>query len=176
MINNLTTTPNGIANIQRLNKGFGTYMGVRHSMGQVTETSKGSVRGNIDQIRLKLFDMHSLYKKGSYDDAFSTARSAYLDNYENIELPLRPINPDFTLDMEIKFAELRNLIESKVPYGKVQDKVFEIRQGLDESERLVSGTGVIAPTIAFSTSFSIFFREGLEATLIIVAILTYLEA
>lgn len=100
----------------------------------------------------------------------------HLDNFENIELPLRPINPDFTLDMEIKFAELRNLIESKVPYDKVQDKVFEIRQGLDESERLVSGTGMIAPTIAFSTSFSIFFREGLEATLIIVAILTYLEA
>jgi high-affinity iron transporter len=176
MISSLTTTTNGMANIQGLNKGFGTYTGVRHSMGQATETSKGSVRGNIDQIRLKLLDMLSLYKKGSYDDAFSTARSAYLDNYENIELPLRPVNPDFTLDMEIKFAELRNLIETKVPYDKVQDKVFEIRQGLDESERLVSGTGVIAPTIAFSTSFSIFFREGLEATLIIVAILTYLEA
>jgi high-affinity iron transporter len=176
MISSLTTTPNGMANIQGLSKGFGTYTGVRHSMGQATETSKGSVRDNIDQIRLKLLDMLSLYKKGSYDDAFSTARSAYLDNYENIELPLRPINPDFTLDMEIKFAELRNLIESKVPYDKVQDKVFEIRQGLDESERLVSGTGVIAPTIAFSTSFSIFFREGLEATLIIAAILTYLEA
>jgi high-affinity iron transporter len=176
MISSLTITPNGMANIQGLSKGFGTYTGVRRSMGQATETSKGSVRGNIDQIRLKLLDMLSLYKKGSYDDAFSTARSAYLDNYENIELPLRPINPDFTLDMEIKFAELRNLIESKVPYDKVQDKVFEIRQGLDESERLVSGTGVIAPTIAFSTSFSIFFREGLEATLIIVAILTYLEA
>ena len=99
-----------------------------------------------------------------------------MDNYENIELPLRPIDPDFTLDMEIKFAELRNLIETKIPYDKIQDKVFEIRQGLDESERLVSGTGVIAPTIAFSTSLSIFFREGLEATLIIAAILTYLEA
>jgi high-affinity iron transporter len=176
MISSLTTTPNGLANIQGLSKGFGTYTGARRSMGQATETSKGSVRGNIDQIRLKLLDMLPLYKKGSYDDAFSAARSAYLDNYENIELPLRPINPDFTLDMEIKFAELRNLIESKVPYDKVQDKVFEIRQGLDESERLVSGTGVIAPTIAFSSSFSIFFREGLEATLIIAAILTYLEA
>jgi high-affinity iron transporter len=176
MISSLTTTTNGMANIQGLSKGFGTYAGVRHSMGQATETSKGSVRGNIDQIRLKLLDMLPLYKKGSYDDAFSAARSAYLDNYENIELPLRPINPDFTLDMEIKFAELRNLIETKVPYDKVQDKVFEIRQGLDESERLVSGTGVIAPTIAFSSSFSIFFREGLEATLIIAAILTYLEA
>jgi high-affinity iron transporter len=174
--NSLTVATNGLANIQGLSKGFGTYAGVRHSMGQATETSKGSVRGNIDQIRLKILGMLSLYKKGSYDEAFSSARSAYLDNYENIELPLRPINPDFTLDMEIKFAELRNLIETKVPYDKVQDKVFEIRQGLDESERLVSGTGVIAPTIAFSTSFSIFFREGLEATLIIVAILTYLEA
>jgi high-affinity iron transporter len=174
--NSLTVATNGLANIQGLSKGFGTYTGVRHSMGQATETSKGSVRGNIDQIRLKILGMLSLYKKGSYDEAFSSARSAYLDNYENIELPLRPINPDFTLDMEIKFAELRNLIETKVPYDKVQDKVFEIRQGLDESERLVSGTGVIAPTIAFSTSFSIFFREGLEATLIIVAILTYLEA
>jgi high-affinity iron transporter len=178
MISSLTvaTLPTGLANIQGLSKGFGTYTGIRHSMGQASDVSKGSVRGNIDQIRLKLLDMLSLYKKGSYDDAFSTARSAYLDNYENIELPLRPINPDFTLDMEIKFAELRNLIETKVPYDKVQDKVFEIRQGLDESERLVSGTGVIAPTIAFSTSFSIFFREGLEATLIIAAILTYLEA
>jgi high-affinity iron transporter len=60
-----------------------------------------------------------------------------LDNYENIELPLRPIDPDFTLSMEIKFAELRNLIESKVPYDKILNKVFEIRQGLDEFERLV---------------------------------------
>ena len=176
MISSLTSTTNGMANIQGLSKGFGTYTGARHSMGQASSTSKGSVRDNIDQIRLKLLDMLTLYKKGSYDDAFSTARSAYLDNYENIELPLRPIDPDFTLDMEIKFAELRNLIETKIPYDKIQDKVFEIRQGLDESERLVSGTGVIAPTIAFSTSLSIFFREGLEATLIIAAILTYLEA
>jgi high-affinity iron transporter len=34
----------------------------------------------------------------------------------------------------------------------------------------------LAPTIAFSTSFSIIFREGLESALIIGAIITYLEA
>ena len=45
-----------------------------------------------------------------------------------------------------------------------------------KSERLVSGTGIIAPSIAFSTSFSLVFREGLESALIIGAILTYLEA
>jgi high-affinity iron transporter len=78
--------------------------------------------------------------------------------------------------MEIKFAELRNLVQSHASYDKVQSKIVEIRHGLDESEQLVSGTGVIAPTIAFSTSFSIIFREGLESALIVGAILTYLEA
>jgi len=58
----------------------------------------------------------------------------------------------------------------------VEEKVIEIRRGLDESERLVSGVGVVAPAIAFSTSFSIIFREGLESALIIGAILTYLQA
>ena len=164
------------ADIQTLSKGFGVYTGERKSMGQASDASKVSVRNNIDQIRSSLEDMLKQYSKGSYGDALSTSRSAYLDSYENIEVPLRPINPDFTLDMEIKFAQLRNLIFAKASYERVQEKTFEIRQGLDESERLVSGSGVIAPTIAFSTSFSIIFREGLESALIIGAILTYLEA
>jgi high-affinity iron transporter len=166
----------GFADIQALSKGFGVYTGERKQIGQTNESSKGLVRENIDEIRVKLDDALRLYKSHNYDAALSSSRAAYLDSYENIEVPLRPINPDFTLDMEIKFAELRNLIQSHAPYESVQNKVIEIRKGLDESERLVSGTGVIAPTIAFSTSFSIVFREGLESALIIGAILTYLEA
>jgi high-affinity iron transporter len=164
------------ANVQELSKGFGVYTGERRTIGQSDESSKGIVRSNIDKIRMKLDDMLQLYKKGNYNEALSASRSAYLDSYENVEVPLRPINPDFTLDMEIKFAQLRNLIQAKSSYEQVQHKVIEIREGLDESERLVSGTGVIAPTIAFSTSFSIVFREGLESALIVGAILTYLEA
>lgn len=166
----------GLTDIQALSKGFGIYTGDRRSMGQADESSKGIVRSDVDQIGSKLDEMLSTYKRGSYDDAFSTSRSAYLDNYESVEVPLRPINPDFTLDMEIKFAELRNLIQVHASYDKIQSKVFEIKQGLDESERLVSGTGVVAPGIAFSSSFSIIFREGLESALIVGAILTYLEA
>lgn len=165
-----------LTDIQALSKGFGVYTGDRRSIGQADESFKGIVRNDVDKIGSKLDDMLSIFKEGNYDEAFSTSRSAYLDNYEHVEVPLRPINPDFTLDMEIKFAELRNLIQTKVPYDKIQSKVFEIKQGLDESERLVSGTGVVAPGIAFSTSFSIIFREGLESALIIGAVLTYLEA
>ena len=174
-----TSATSGItafADIQSLSKGFGKYTGERKEMGEAQGSAKEVVRNNIDQIRMKLDEMLLQYKKGIYNEALLTSRSAYLDSYENIELPLRPINPDFTLDMEIKFAELRNLIQSQSPYKEIQSKTIEIRNGLDESERLVSGTGIIAPTIAFSTSFSIIFREGLESALIVGAILTYLDA
>jgi high-affinity iron transporter len=166
----------GFADIEELSSGFGTYTGERREMGEADDPAKAEVRNNIDQIRLKLDEVLRLYKGGNAEGALLTSRSAYLDSYENVEIPLRPIDPDFTLDMEIKFAELRNLIQSRAPYEQVEGKVIEVRRGLDESERLVSGTGIVAPAIAFSTSFSIIFREGLESALIIGAILTYLEA
>jgi high-affinity iron transporter len=172
-----STTSSGLfADIEGLKAGFGTYTGERRDIGEAEDPAKAAVRSNIDRIRVQLDETLRLHKEGNYDGALLTSRSAYLDSYESVEIPLRPIDPDFTLEMEIKFAELRNLIQAHAPYGQVESKVVEIRRGLDESERLVSGTGVLAPTIAFSTSFSIIFREGLESALIIGAILTYLEA
>jgi high-affinity iron transporter len=172
-----STTSSGLfADIEGLKAGFGTYTGERRDIGEAEDPAKAAVRSDIDRIRMQLDETLRLHKEGNYDGALITSRSAYLDSYESVEIPLRPIDPDFTLEMEIKFAELRNLIQDNAPYGQVESKVVEIRRGLDESERLVSGTGVLAPTIAFSTSFSIIFREGLESALIIGAILTYLEA
>jgi high-affinity iron transporter len=177
---NLNTTAatagSSLANIQGLRQGLGTYTGETRQMGEADDPAKQSVRDNIDQIRLKLSEMLRLYERQNYEGALLTARSAYLDSYETVEIPLRPIDPDFTLDMEIKFAELRNLLQQSVPLQDVEEKTVEIRRGLDESERLVSGVGIVAPAIAFSTSFSIIFREGLESALIIGAILTYLQA
>jgi high-affinity iron transporter len=167
---------NNLSDITGLSEGFGTYSGEKRGFGESTEPERMGVRIDIDDIRIKLVDLLQQYKGGKYDDAFLTARSAYLDSYEGIEIPLRPINPDFTLDMEIKFAELRNLIQQHQPYNKIEAKIVEIRSGLDESERLVTGTGSIAPSLAFTTSFSIIFREGLESALIIGAILAYLDA
>jgi len=170
------TQLNNLSDIKELSKGFGSYSGINKGFGESSDSEKTGVRLDIDNIRIKLVELLQKYKEGKTDEAFVSARSAYLDSYEAIETPLRPINPDFTLDMEIKFAELRNLIQQHQPYPKIEAKVVEIRAGLDESERLVTGTGTLAPSLAFSTSFSIIFREGLESALIIGAILTYLEA
>ena len=171
-----SATSGSFANIKELSQGFGAYSGPVKQRGDATDSAKEDVRQSIDKIRDKLDEVLRIYRGGDANGANQAARSAYLDSYESIEVPLRPINPDFTLEMEIKFAELRNLIQAGSPYEQVAAKAVELRGGLDESERLVSGTGSLAPAIAFSTSFSIIFREGLESALIIGAILTYLEA
>lgn len=169
-------TASPLVDTNKLRESLGTYQGDRQQMGDASESAKSLVRSNVDQIRIDLDRVVTIYKQGNIEGALLTARLAYLNSYENVESPLRPINPDFTLEMEIKFAELRNLIQTNAPLEQVEGKVIEIRRGLDESERLVSGPGVMAPAIAFSSSFSIIFREGLEGALIIGAILTYLEA
>jgi high-affinity iron transporter len=145
-------------------------------IGSAEDAAKKEVMSQVDTIRLKLISLLDDYRQGNYHSAYENARSAYLDSYEFIEIPLSPIDPNFTLETEIKFAELRQLIQQRAAYEDVQAKVVELRKSLDESERLVTGPGVIAPAIAFSSSFSIMFREGLESALIIGAILTYLEA
>ena len=145
-------------------------------MGSTTEEQKSGVRGEIDFIRATLETMLVQYQNKDYSAAFTSARTAYLDSYEHVEIPLRSIDPDFTLDVELQFAQLRQLINEKADFTKVQEAAIKVRRSLDESERLVTGTGQLAPTIAFTSSFAVVFREGLESVLILGAILTYLEA
>ena len=145
-------------------------------MGSATEGQKSGVRSQIDFIRTTLQTMLNQYNSGNYQAAYTSARTAYLDSYEHVEIPLRAIDPDFTLQVELQFAELRNLINQKADYDKIQEAAITVRRSLDESERLVTGTGQLAPTIAFTSSFAVIFREGLESVLILGAIITYLEA
>jgi high-affinity iron transporter len=145
-------------------------------MGSASEDQKSGVRGEIDFIRATLETMLVQYQSGDYSAAFTSARTAYLDSYEHVEIPLRSIDPDFTLEVELQFAQLRQLINEKAEFSKVQEAAIQVRRSLDESERLVTGTGQLAPAIAFTSSFAVIFREGLESVLILGAILTYLEA
>lgn len=146
------------------------------SMGDTTASEQSEVRNEIDFIRDSLQDVVLLYEAEDYESAYVTARTAYLDSYEYVEIPLRPIAPDFTLEVEYLFAELRSSIKERAPLEEIRSYVIELDRNLDESERLVTGTGQVAPLIAFSASFAIIFREGLEAVLILGAIMTYLEA
>ncbi|GMA14198.1 iron permease FTR1 (plasmid) [Deinococcus metallilatus] len=116
------------------------------------------------------------YASGKSGDAFKTARSAYLDHFEYAEPPLRVLNPDLILEMEYRFADLRNGMKSGASLGELRAIAGDIDDSLRKAESIVNGTGVLAPTLAATGGFTILFREGLEAALLMAAILAYLAS
>lgn len=116
------------------------------------------------------------YQLGNFQAAFTEARAAYLDHFEDIEVPLRAVNPDLTLEMEYRFADLRTKMQQGADSATVETRELAVRSGLDEIDAQFSGTGIAAPMLAFTSGFTIIFREGLEATLVIAALFAYLQS
>jgi high-affinity iron transporter len=116
------------------------------------------------------------FKAGDRDRAYTLARNAYLDHFEFVEVPLRLRNPNLVLDTEFTFAELRNEIRGGASLDKVRGSVVKLRHQLVDVDRELGKKGIAAPLIAFGFSFSILFREGVEAVLLIAILLGSLAA
>jgi high-affinity iron transporter len=116
------------------------------------------------------------FKAGDRDRAYTLARNAYLDHFEFVEVPLRLRNPNLVLDTEFTFAELRNEIRGGASLDKVRGSVVKLRHQLQDVDRELARKGIAAPLIAFGFSFSILFREGVEAVLLIAILLGSLAA
>ena len=121
-------------------------------------------------------DALSAFKAGDRSRAYTLARSAYLDHFEFVEVPLRLRNPNLVLDTEFTFAELRNEIRSGASLSTVRGSVVKLRGQLLDVDRELGKKGIAAPLIAFGFSFSILFREGVEAVLLIAILLGSLAA
>jgi high-affinity iron transporter len=121
-------------------------------------------------------DALDAYKAGDKDKAYKLARSAYLDHFEFVEVPLRLRNPNLVLDTEFTFAELRNDIRSGASLSTVRGSVVKLRHQLLNVDRELAKKGIAAPLIAFAFSFTILFREGVEAVLLIAILLGSLAA
>ena len=129
----------------------------------------GVVRQSIDNTLAEV-------KDGKAQAAFTEAKSGYLNHFELVEIPLRVVAPQLTADAETKFAEIRGLITGGASTGQIRDAIVELRALIDDAERHLTSTGVGAPSVVTGQSFLIIFREGLEAVLLLSALLGYLEA
>ena len=127
------------------------------------------VRASIDQTL-------ELVKQGKIEEAYDQAKTGYLDHFEYVEIPLRVAAPDLTAEAETKFAEIRGLIKDKAPVDVVRTNIIELRRLIDDTERRLTDTGFNAAAVVAGQSFLIIFREGLEAVLLLTALLGYLEA
>jgi len=130
----------------------------------------------LETARTLVDEALELYEAGDVEAAYIAARNSYLDHFEYVEIPLRVRDEGLTLAVEEDYATFRNLIEAGAPEPEVEAAAAEVRRGLDDVERTLAEPGLAAPILAFGYAFTVLFREGLEAVLVVAAILGYLEA
>ncbi len=134
-----------------------------------------NVSGELAAIRDLLRQAMRAYRLEDFKKAYRLSRAAYLDHFETIEIPLRILDADLTLEMEYRFADLRTQMQAGASTAVVDKSVRAVRDGLDEIEAMFSKGGTLAPALAFGGAFIIIFREGVEAVLIIAVLLGYLR-
>ncbi len=130
----------------------------------------------IQKVRISIDQTLALIKQGHGDLAFESAKDGYLNHFELVEVPLRIIDNDLTIDTEGRFADIRQLIRDHGPVDMIRDKLIALRGALDSIERKLTATGAAAPALIFGQSFLIIFREGFEVVLLVSILLGYLEA
>jgi high-affinity iron transporter len=134
------------------------------------------VRAKVAQASVLVDDAVAAAAAGDRERAYDIARTAYLDHFELAEVPLRLRDPNLVLDLEFKFAELRNGIRDGDSLEQVRADAVVVQQGLRQVDRSLADKGLAAPLLAFAFSFTILFREGLEAVLLIAILLGSLKA
>jgi high-affinity iron transporter len=147
----------------------------RPAQAQTSFTREQAIE-ELDVVRLSIDDTLRLLDQGRADEALAQAGEGYLRHFELVEIPLRAVDPDLTIQAEGVFAETRGLIRDGAPPAEVRAKLVELRGLVAESERRLTDVGVGAPALVFGQAFLIIFREGLEVVLLLAVLLGYLES
>lgn len=113
------------------------------------------------------------YRAGNRDEAGELALAAYLDGFEPLEALLSARDGRIVAEVEREMGGLRAAIGRGAPEADVAQRVAALDALFDQAEAAVSPeAGSSAST--FLGAFAILLREGLEALLIVVAMITFL--
>lgn len=122
-------------------------------------------------VRDKIGEAERLMREGSHDAAVAAAFDAYLA-FEGVERIVRAKNAGLATELEASFATLRTRAAGGATTAELDAVHRELLGGLERAERVV-GDQLSAPNL-FVQSLMIMIREGLEAILIIGALMAFL--
>lgn len=123
--------------------------------------------------RERLKTAQSAYHMGEYDRAHNLAVSAYLDGFELIENNLDARNQSLRKSIETTLIKLRHAIKQPQNDPELDSVMSHAFNQLDQAEQLLAESTLSNGTL-FSASLVILLREGLEALLVIIALMTVL--
>lgn len=126
----------------------------------------------FDSVRATLASAVSLADAGHPDQASTAAMDAYLA-FESVEPTLRPKDDALAGRLEAQFAALRTRAAGGATQAEIRDLHGELLAQLELAERLVAERP--SAMSQFLQSLGLILREGIEAILIVGAVLAFLS-
>lgn len=128
----------------------------------------------LDISRQKLSASLDAYKSGNTKQAYDLAVAAYLEGFELIENPLIAVDADLKHTVESAMTQYRGTLkEGNASPDEVGHQAAAILNLLDKADLALHG-GNLSPAMGFTSSLIILLREGLEAILVLAAIISFL--
>jgi high-affinity iron transporter len=126
----------------------------------------------IELARRKLAEAREAYARGERLAAHDAAIEGYLEGFELAETSLANIDPTLMRETEREMFDLRAAIERGEPAVAFAERVERVDALLAAAQEKLRAGGLSAAT-AFTTSLIILLREGLEAILVLAAVIAF---
>ena len=128
----------------------------------------------LSLARARLRDAAAAYRAGDRAGARQAAITAYLEGFELVEAGLDNVDSQLRRRTEEAMMAMRADIDAGKPVEAFEQRVQEVLVLLDDAQAKL-GADEMSPAAAFTSSLLILLREGLEAILVLAAIIAFVR-
>ena len=128
----------------------------------------------LDYTAATLDKSIAAYRAGDHDQAYDLSVAAYLEGFELVESSLDNVDANVRKDTEKALMAYRQSLQDGLPVEQAQQRLDTAKAKLKESAGLLGGDG-LSWSLSYISGLLILLREGLEAILVLAAILAFLR-
>lgn len=128
----------------------------------------------LDIARQKLSESLAAYQAGDGAGAYDLAVAAYLEGFELTEAGLSTANPEQKRAIETAMTQYRQAIKQGAPRAEIESRAATLQTMLNEAAVTLSTSTNVSPAVNFLSAMVILLREGVEAFLVLAAMIAFL--
>jgi len=128
----------------------------------------------LDYTAATLDKSIAAYRAGEHDQAYDLSVAAYLEGFELVESSLDNIDANVRKDTEKSLMAYRQSLQDGLSVSEVEQRLDVAKDKLKASADLLGSDG-LSWSLSYISGLLILLREGLEAILVLAAILAFLR-
>jgi len=128
----------------------------------------------LDYTAATLDKSLAAYRAGERDQAYDLSVAAYLEGFELVESSLDNVDANVRKDTEKSLMAYRQSLQDGLSVEQAEQRLDAAKAKLKESAGLLGSDG-LSGSLSYISGLLILLREGLEAILVLAAILAFLR-